>query len=222
LLAQSDARSVALAVLFGTYLAHTLLSALFASAQRATCVARRKCCLWLTLLRPSPTLHGPADELALLLDQLDPQADMVRRHLWLIAVLDWIRGGRRHRAILCCSVLNSLLDVLQSHPKTRARVHQFWQQLVAVCSTAAPCLQTMALLRAMPCSVSLCNVCTSNFCPSSPETQDASELFALAMPDGPGRPVDCGTARSEPATYCACRGVVCSGQSPPRTAAPPI
>ncbi|MES2880025.1 MAG: hypothetical protein V4713_16555, partial [Pseudomonadota bacterium] len=37
----------------------------------------------------------PLHDLPELLDAINPQADMVQRHLWLIALFDWIRGDCR-------------------------------------------------------------------------------------------------------------------------------
>ena len=34
-------------------------------------------------------------DLAELLDALDPNASLVQRHLWLIKLVDWVRGDRR-------------------------------------------------------------------------------------------------------------------------------
>ena len=38
-------------------------------------------------MQRSPDAHA-------LLDRLDPDAPLAQRHLWLMAVLDWVRGDR--------------------------------------------------------------------------------------------------------------------------------
>ncbi|MBK6595159.1 MAG: site-specific recombinase [Burkholderiales bacterium] len=105
---------------------------------------------------------------------------MVRRHLWLIAVLDWIRGDAT-TAQACVARVERLLDALQSQPETLTRVHQWWQQVVLMLDGSTLLADYGFASR---------NALVSEFVdrlhlkllPSSPETQDASELFALAMP----------------------------------------
>ncbi|MBK6595680.1 MAG: hypothetical protein IPG23_24980 [Burkholderiales bacterium] len=78
--------------------------------------------------------------------------------------------------------MEQLLDVLEGHPEERARFQQFWQQLVAVLDGSTLLADYGFASR---------NAMLSEFVqrlhlkllPTSPETLDASELFALAMPD---------------------------------------
>jgi len=57
-------------------------------------------------------------DLPALLDSLNPQADLVHRHLWLIALLDWIRGPTGAAATALGHV-EMLLDVLDARADTR-------------------------------------------------------------------------------------------------------
>ena len=58
----------------------------------------------------------PLHDLPELLEALDPRAELVVRHLWLIALFDWLRGD-------CSSVAASiarielLLDAVQARPE---------------------------------------------------------------------------------------------------------
>ena len=65
-------------------------------------------------------------DLAELLDDLNPQADLAQRHLWLIELLDWVRGSRN------------------SVPRTLARVRFDAEWLTA--------LDDMTLARLLPAS----------------------------------------------------------------------
>ena len=69
-------------------------------------------------------------DLSELLDALDPQADLAHRHLWLIALLAWVRGNRDSvpRAVARVTLL---LDALQQRPETRAKLQTWWQKLLA-------------------------------------------------------------------------------------------
>ena len=128
-----------------------------------------------------PSLPGASQELQQLLGRLDPCAELVQRHLALIALLDWVRGNATS-AQACGQRVDQLLDVLEGHPELLKRFQHFWQQLVAVLDGSTLLADYGFASR---------NALVSEFehrlhlklLPASPETLDASELFALAMPD---------------------------------------
>lgn len=121
-------------------------------------------------------------DLATILARLDPTADLAHRHLWLIGLLDWVRG-KRDSVPGAIGRLQLFLDAVEARPEVQAKLQAWWAVLVdtvdittlladfgfaprtALASEVAERLRTMLL-------------------PASPETIDASELFMLALPGG--------------------------------------
>ena len=64
-------------------------------------------------------------DLAELLDALDPQAELVQRHLWLIALFEWLRGDCQS-VTTSLSRLELLLNALQADPGMQARLQAWW------------------------------------------------------------------------------------------------
>ena len=71
---------------------------------------------------------GAASALRHLLDTLDPQAPLAQRHLWLIALLDWVRGDRVSPQA-AASRVTLFLDALQAQPDAQERLQQWWLAL---------------------------------------------------------------------------------------------
>lgn len=65
-------------------------------------------------------------DLTQLLDALDPEAPLPERHLWLIALLRWVRGDESDTAGAVARV-RLLLDAAQARPEWRARWRLWWQ-----------------------------------------------------------------------------------------------
>jgi site-specific recombinase len=125
----------------------------------------------------TPSTFGP--DLADLLDELDPHADQVHRHLWLIALLDWIRGNGASAEAAAARV-DMLLDVLDARPHTTERLQAWWRQLIGTVDGSVLLSDYGFASR---------NAFVSEFVerlhrkllPASPETADAGELFALVL-----------------------------------------
>ena len=118
-------------------------------------------------------------DLVALLDSLQPDADLVQRHLWLIALLEWIRGGNSTDEAV--ARVNIFLDVLEARPETTARLQLWWRKLLgAVDGTTLLCDYGFASRNAFVSE--LVERLHRKLLPASPETADACELFALAMP----------------------------------------
>ncbi|MFZ4622686.1 MAG: hypothetical protein ACOYNF_00460, partial [Rhodoferax sp.] len=83
------------------------------------------------------------DGLPELLEDLDPQADLVQRHLWLIRLLAWVRGDRSSVAA-CLARLTLLLDVLQQRAPARQQV-QLWWRICSIRWMPPACWQTTVL-----------------------------------------------------------------------------
>jgi site-specific recombinase len=124
--------------------------------------------------------HTPRPDLAALLDALDPAAGLVQRHLWLIALLDWIRGVESSPDKAAARV-GLLLDVLEARPQTAERLRAWWQTLTA--SVDGSTLLSEYGFASRNAFVSeLVERLYRKLLPATPETADACELFALAMP----------------------------------------
>ena len=120
-------------------------------------------------------------DLSELLDALDPQADLAHRHLWLIALLGWIRGNRDSvpRAL---ARINLLLDTLQQRPEVRTRLQAWWQKLLGTVDATA-LLADYGFSSRSAFASELMERLRLKFLPATPETADASALFALAFRD---------------------------------------
>jgi site-specific recombinase len=120
-------------------------------------------------------------DLAELLEALDPQADLAHRHLWLISVLAWVRGG-------CNSVPSSLaritllLDALDQRPETRANLQAWWQVLLNTVDATA-LLADYGFSSRSAFASELAERLRLKWLPATPETADASALFSLVLSD---------------------------------------
>lgn len=118
-------------------------------------------------------------DLPALLDALNPDADLVQRHLWLIALLDWIRGPQGSPAT-ALGHIEMLLDVLETRNDTRLHFQRWWQTLVA--SLDVSTLLADYGFSARNAFISeLVQRLHRRWLPASPQTTDAAELFALVL-----------------------------------------
>ena len=118
-------------------------------------------------------------DLPALLDRLNPGADLVHRHLWLIALLDWIRGpdGATTTAL---GHVEMLLDVLEARADTRHLFQAWWRQLLNAVDISS--LLSDYGFSARNAFVSeLVQRLHRRWLPASPQTADAAELFALVL-----------------------------------------
>ncbi len=126
----------------------------------------------------TPPASSPA--LAALLEAMDPDAAPVHRHLWLIALFDWIRGHGAATEYAPARV-TALLDAVEASPETTVRLQVWWRTLIdSVDGTTLLSDYGFASRNAFVSE--LVERLHYKLLPTSPETSDASELFALAMP----------------------------------------
>lgn len=118
----------------------------------------------------------PAPDVALgaLLDQADATAPLVERHLWLIALLAWVRRGEPISGTQC------VLRMLQEHPQQRARVvallAAFWRDMdVAALWADHGFAPRSAFLN------ELGERLRQRVLPQSPDTSDLARLFHLLL-----------------------------------------
>jgi site-specific recombinase len=121
-------------------------------------------------------------DLAELLEDLNPHAELVQRHLWLIALFAWVRGD-------CQSVATSLariellLDALHARPELQARWQAWWQTLAATLD-GAPLLADYGFASRSAFVSELAERIRQKLLPGTPETADASALFSLTLCHG--------------------------------------
>ena len=123
----------------------------------------------------------PPHDLPELLDTLDPQAELVQRHLWLIALFQWLRGDCRSVAASLAR-LNLLLDAVQVRPQTQQRLHAWWQTLIDTLD-ATTLLADFGFSSRSAFLSEFFERLRQKLLPGTPETADASALFSLVLCD---------------------------------------
>lgn len=124
----------------------------------------------------------PLHDLPELLAALDPQAELVYRHLWLIALFEWLRGD-------CSSVpasiarIELLLDAVQARPDTQTRLQAWWQTLVDTMD-GTPLLADYGFASRSAFVSEFFERIRLKLLPGTPETADAAALFSLVLSDG--------------------------------------
>ena len=121
----------------------------------------------------------PLHKLPELLAALDPQAEPVQRHLWLIALLAWIRGDCKS-VTAALARLHLLLDTLQAHAETRERLLAWWQTLLKT-TDGTTLLADYGFASRSAFVSELTERIRQKLLPSTPETADASTLFSLVL-----------------------------------------
>lgn len=124
--------------------------------------------------------HSRRLDLSVILQAMDPDANQVHRHLWLIALLEWIRGDDAS-AENAPARMEIFLDVVEARPDVAVRLQVWWRTLVESVDGTTLLSDYGFASR---------NAFVSEFVerlhykllPVSPETSDASELFTLVMP----------------------------------------
>jgi site-specific recombinase len=114
-----------------------------------------------------------------LITALDPDAQAVQRHLWLVALFEWIRGD-------CSSVPASLarvqllMDAFQIRLEARERLQVWWQKLLLTLDGTA-LLADYGFSSNSAFVSELVGRILKKILPGTPETADASVLFSLVL-----------------------------------------
>lgn len=119
-------------------------------------------------------------DLPSLLSALDPAADLAHRHLWLIRLLDWVRG-QGDSAPAAAARVQLFLDAVQARPDIQQRLQAWWAMLV----NHVDITTLLADFGFAPRTALISEAgqrLRAKLLPGSPETIDASELFMLALP----------------------------------------
>ena len=116
-----------------------------------------------------------------LLDALDARASLAQRHLALLALLDWVRGDRSSVAAAAARV-RLVVARLQANP---ARAEQLRAYLATLGDTvdATVLLADFGFAPRTAFFSELLQRLRLKLLPATPETADAAELFAQALPD---------------------------------------
>ena len=118
-------------------------------------------------------------DLRTLLGELDAQADLATRHIWLIDLLAWLRGdGRTVEA--CGQRLQTLMDAVQVQPELEQGLKAWWQTLLQTVDVTTLLADFGFALRTAFFS-ELAVRLRRKMLPGTPETMDAAELFPLAL-----------------------------------------
>ena len=124
--------------------------------------------------------RAAATDLTTLLAALDPAAPLAHRHLWLIHLLDWVRG-QRDSVPAAVGRVQLFLDAVGARPDLQRQLQQWWATLVDQVDITT----LLADFGFAPRTALISEVAErlrTKLLPGSPETIDASELFMLALP----------------------------------------
>lgn len=124
-------------------------------------------------------MASPRD-LDTLLDALDPEATLVERHLWLVRLLDWMRGDRSSVGTTL-ERLQLLIERLETGAELRTRAQAWWLALLdGVDGTTL--LADHGFAQRPVFLSEFINRLLRHVLPATPQTRDASELHTLLFP----------------------------------------
>lgn len=116
-----------------------------------------------------------------LLAGLDPDAGQAERHLWLIALVEWLRGPEAD-VPATLKRLGALLDAAEADPGWLARWRLWWRRLRQDLDLA-PLLADFGFASQSAFMTELGHRIRRKLLPSSPVTSDMGELFGLLFHD---------------------------------------
>jgi site-specific recombinase len=126
----------------------------------------------------APTTPG---DISSLLEALNPDAGLVERHVWLIRLLEWIRGVNSPPEASVARV-DLLLDVLDARPHTTEKLQAWWRALLLTVD-GSTLLSDYGFASRNAFVSELVDRLHHKLLPATPETTDASELFGLVLND---------------------------------------
>ena len=119
-------------------------------------------------------------DLRTLLAQLDPKASLAARHVWLIALFEWLRGDKS-AAEASVSRLQTFIDAVHAQPELQQRLRLWWQVLLQTVDVTT-LLADFGFAPRTAFVSELTDRLRRKILPATPETIDAAELFALVAP----------------------------------------
>ena len=115
-----------------------------------------------------------------LLDRLEPQAELAGRHLWFIAVMDWVRGDGDNPQASVARV-RLFIDAAQARPGFAVKLQAKWRTLTHTVDTT-PLLADFGFAPRAAFLSELGERMRYKLLPGTPETTHATELFMLLFP----------------------------------------
>ncbi|MDO5693127.1 MAG: recombinase [Pseudomonadota bacterium] len=122
----------------------------------------------------------PQLDLIELLRSLDPEAPVAERHLWLIRLLDWIRGETENPDVAVARV-RMLIDAAEVRPDWLKLWHHWWEEFLSDLD-ATPLLAHLGFAPHGSFGSELAHRLRRKLLPMSPDTTDLSELFGQLFP----------------------------------------
>ena len=122
----------------------------------------------------------PRPDLPELLHALDPLAPRAERHLWLMQLLDWVRGQQDEPQAAVARV-RMLLDVAEQRPDWLGLWRHWWATFLTEVD-ATPLLADLGFAARSAFLAELSDRLRRQLIPPTPETTDLRELFALLLP----------------------------------------
>lgn len=119
-------------------------------------------------------------DLLQLLDRLDPEAPLAQRHLWLIGLLDWVRGDASDPQASVARV-RGFVDAVAAEPALLQRWQQWWSLFVRTVDLT-PLLADYGFAPRTAFLSELIHRLRRKLLPATPETEDLGELFGLLLP----------------------------------------
>ena len=119
-------------------------------------------------------------DLRTLLAELNPNANLAARHVWLIALFEWLRGDEISPDA-SISRLQTLIEAVQAQPELEQRLKAWWQVLLKTVDVTT-LLADFGFAPRTAFVSELTHRLRRKILPGTPETIDAAELFALVAP----------------------------------------
>ena len=115
-----------------------------------------------------------------LLRAIDPEAPLAERHLWLMRLLDWVRGDTQD-AELAVARVRMLIDAAEVRPQWLQLWHHWWEEFLTTMD-ATPLLADLGFAPQGAFTSEVVHRLRRKLIPPTPETTDLSELFPLLFP----------------------------------------
>ena len=115
-----------------------------------------------------------------LMGALDPEAPTAERHLWLVRLLDWIRGDTDNPEVAVARV-RMLIDAAEVRPDWLKLWQLWWAEFLATMDVT-PLLAHLGFAPLGSFSSELGHRLRRKLVPVAPDTTDLSELFGLLFP----------------------------------------
>ena len=126
--------------------------------------------------------NSSSDDLHSLMGRLKAHAPVAERHVWLLDLLDWVRGPGQS-VVASTERVALFLDAVQARPDLQVRLQQWWAVLNDTVDIT-PLLADFGFAPRTGLASEMSARLKRKLLPGSPDTIDASELFMMALPGG--------------------------------------